>query len=77
MYVKNAELGVRYADWLQIAPMHPALLSGLNISKLPADLSSALRDELIQIRDEEGRRLNDVIEDMLRAYRDSKNEVCQ
>ena len=56
--------------------MHPALLSGLHISKLPADLSSALRDELIQIRDEEGRRLNDVIEDMLRAFRDSKNECA-
>ena len=36
-------------------------------------LSSALRDELNQLRDEEGRRLNDVIEDMLKAYRDTKN----
>ena len=35
-------------------------------------LSSQLRDELNQIRDEEGRRLNDVIEDMLAAYRKMK-----
>ena len=35
-------------------------------------LSSALRDELNQLRDEEGRRLNDVIEDMLKAYREAK-----
>ena len=35
-------------------------------------LSSALRDELNQLRDEEGRRLNDVIEDMLKAYRQAK-----
>ena len=35
-------------------------------------LSSALRNELNQLRDEEGRRLNDVIEDMLRAYLDTK-----
>tara|TARA_R110000850_G_scaffold195231_2_gene321643 strand:+ start:2676 stop:3026 length:351 start_codon:yes stop_codon:yes gene_type:complete len=35
-------------------------------------LSSQLRDELNQLRDEEGRRLNDVIEDMLAAYRASK-----
>ena len=35
-------------------------------------LSSKLRDELNQLRDEEGRRLNDVIEDMLTAYRKSK-----
>lgn len=36
-------------------------------------LSSALRDELNQLRDEEGRRLNDVIEDMLAAYRKTKS----
>ena len=35
-------------------------------------LSSQLRDELNQLRDEEGRRLNDVIEDMLAAYRQTK-----
>lgn len=35
-------------------------------------LSSKLRDELNQLRDEEGRRLNDVIEDMLKAYRETK-----
>ena len=35
-------------------------------------LSSQLRDELNQLRDEEGRRLNDVIEDMLAAYRKAK-----
>ena len=35
-------------------------------------LSSQLRDELNQLRDEEGRRLNDVIEDMLAAYRKTK-----
>ena len=32
-------------------------------------LSSNLRDELNQLRDEEGRRLNDVIQDMLVAYK--------
>ncbi len=32
-------------------------------------LSSKLRDELNQLRDEEGRRLNDVIQDMLVAYK--------
>lgn len=32
-------------------------------------LSSSLRNELNQIRDAEGRRLNDVLEDMLEAYR--------
>ncbi|MEJ6399544.1 hypothetical protein [Yoonia sp. 208BN28-4] len=36
-------------------------------------LSSALRNELNQLRDEEGRRLNDVIEDMLKAYRETKS----
>ena len=36
-------------------------------------LSSQLRDELNQLRDEEGRRLNDVIEDMLAAYRKTKS----
>ena len=35
-------------------------------------LSSNLRDELNQLRDEEGRRLNDVLEDMLKSYRDTK-----
>ena len=36
-------------------------------------LSSKLRDELNQLRDEEGRRLNDVLEDMLIAYRETKS----
>lgn len=36
-------------------------------------LTSKLRDELNQLRDEEGRRLNDVIEDMLAAYRATKS----
>ena len=31
-------------------------------------LSRNLRDELNQLRDEEGRRLNDVLQDMLAAY---------
>lgn len=31
-------------------------------------LSCSLRDELSQLRDEEGRRLNDVLQDMLAAY---------
>lgn len=35
-------------------------------------LSTQLRDELNQLRDKEGRRLNDVIVDMLAAYRESK-----
>jgi hypothetical protein len=36
-------------------------------------LSDKLRDELSQLRDDEGRRLNDVIEDMLIAYRKTKD----
>lgn len=36
-------------------------------------LSSKLRDELNALRDEEGRRLNDVIEDMLIAYLKTKS----
>ena len=36
-------------------------------------LSDKLREELSQLRDEEGRRLNDVIEDMLVAYKKSKD----
>ncbi len=36
-------------------------------------LSSKLRDELNLLRDEEGRRLNDVLEDMLTAYRETKS----
>ena len=36
-------------------------------------VSSKLRDELNQLRDEEGRRLNDVIDDMLKAYRKMKS----
>ncbi len=36
-------------------------------------LSSSLRHELNQIRDSEGRRLNDVLEDMLAAYKASKS----
>lgn len=35
-------------------------------------LSSKLRNELNQLRDEEGRRLNDVLEDMLTVYRKTK-----
>ena len=35
-------------------------------------VSSKLRDELNTLRDEEGRRLNDVIEDMLAAYRSAR-----
>lgn len=35
-------------------------------------VSSKLRDDLNTLRDEEGRRLNDVIEDMLVAYRNAK-----
>ena len=35
-------------------------------------LSGKLRDELNQLRDAEGRRLNDVLEDMLAAYRETK-----
>ncbi|WP_299592851.1 hypothetical protein [uncultured Tateyamaria sp.] len=35
-------------------------------------VSSKLRDELNTLRDDEGRRLNDVIEDMLAAYRSAK-----
>ena len=35
-------------------------------------LSNQLREELNQLRDEEGRRLNDVLEDMLTAYREAK-----
>ena len=35
-------------------------------------VSSKLRDELSALRDEEGRRLNDVIADMLVAYRNVK-----
>ena len=35
-------------------------------------LSSNLRDELNQIRDAEGRRLSDVLEDMLTAYKEAK-----
>jgi len=40
-------------------------------------LSSKLRDELNQLRDEEGRRLNDVLENMLIAYRKAKGQVGQ
>ena len=36
-------------------------------------LSDTLREELSQLRDEEGRRLNDVIEDMLVAYKKTKD----
>jgi len=35
-------------------------------------VSSDLRHELNQLRDEEGRRLNDVLVDMLAAYRESQ-----
>jgi transcription initiation factor TFIID subunit TAF12 len=35
-------------------------------------LSNKLREELNQLRDEEGRRFNDVLEDMLTAYRATK-----
>jgi hypothetical protein len=35
-------------------------------------LTSSLRNELNQIRDAEGRRLNDVLEDMLATYKASK-----
>lgn len=37
-------------------------------------LSRSLRHELNQIRDSEGRRLNDVLEDMLAAYKALKSE---
>ncbi len=37
-------------------------------------LSSKLRDELNQLRDKEGRRLNDVLEDMLSAYKELKGD---
>ena len=36
-------------------------------------VSQEFRAELNQLRDEEGRRLNDVIEDMLAAYRTTKS----
>ena len=35
-------------------------------------LSRSLRDELNQLRDQEGRRLNDVLEDMLAAYKKTR-----
>ena len=36
-------------------------------------VSSDLRNQLNELRDQEGRRLNDVIEDMLAAYRTTKS----
>ena len=35
-------------------------------------IAPELRDELNALRDEEGRRLNDVLRDMLKAYKGSK-----
>ncbi len=38
-------------------------------------ISPQLRDQLNSLRDQEGRRLNDVLQDMLAAYRASKRQV--
>lgn len=38
-------------------------------------VSTGLREELNQLRDDEGRRLNDVLEDMLIAYKEAKGSV--